>query len=81
MLSLELSSPTASHCCQLDERSGETVDACPGGYWPCLTEQEYDCVCGICDLVLPACLSTSSINTACCSGSDRNCVSCIVLLE
>ena len=46
-LSRELSSPTASHCCQLDERSGETIDACLGGYWPCRSEQEYDCVCGI----------------------------------
>ena len=25
-------------------RTGETVDACPVGYWPCPTGQEYDCV-------------------------------------
>ena len=71
-LSLELSCPTASHCCQHDMRTGEIVSACPGGYWSCLTGQEYDCVCGICDLVLPACLSTNSTNGACCSGSDRD---------
>ena len=40
-----LSHSTASHCCQHDMRTGETVDACPGGYFPCLTDQEYETVC------------------------------------
>ena len=55
---LELSFPTALHFCQHDMRTGETVDACLVGNWPCPTRQECDCVCWSCDLVMPACLPT-----------------------
>ena len=59
-LALELSFPAALHFCQHDMRTGETVDACPVGNWPCPLGQEYDCVCWSCDLVMPACLPTQS---------------------